>query len=248
MVTRAAETPRVPFRRTSSPGRLHTRPMRKRYRTQAATPTASAYTNARVDPAFTRDVLVAKSATPLGAWSHLDKRTDVEAPLGAPHSASCGHPTAAVTGSSDGNHVGSLGGSLAAHCRARLTVRQHARRQEEKRLPRRVRRSVDRPVRHLRVGCSRRDAAPTRAAAVSPLVVTVAISPRSASVSGDAGNRWPRSSRTSVADDPAPLDRFEMRIGHAGSEGAHRTLRYQRAALPAGQFSMTPTVSYPSRS
>lgn len=29
---------------------------------------------------------------------------------------------------------------------------------------------------------------------------------------------------------------------------AHRTLRYQRAALPAGQFSMIPTVSYPSRS
>jgi hypothetical protein len=29
---------------------------------------------------------------------------------------------------------------------------------------------------------------------------------------------------------------------------AYRTLRYQRAALPTGQFSMTPTVSYPSRS
>ena len=44
------------------------RAMRERYRTQAATPTASAYTNAGVDPAVTRDVLVAKSATPLGAW------------------------------------------------------------------------------------------------------------------------------------------------------------------------------------
>jgi hypothetical protein len=30
--------------------------------------------------------------------------------------------------------------------------------------------------------------------------------------------------------------------------GPHSTLRYQRAALPAGQFSMIPTVSYPSRS
>ena len=44
------------------------------------------------------------------------------------------------------------------------------------------------------------------------------------------------------------LERLEIRTGHAGSEGAHRTLRYQRAALPAGQFSMTPTASYPSRS
>jgi hypothetical protein len=46
--------------------------MRERYRTKAATATASAdtraYTNAGIDPAFARDVLVAKSATPLGAW------------------------------------------------------------------------------------------------------------------------------------------------------------------------------------
>ena len=88
-----------------------------------------------------------------------------------------------------------------------------------------------------------------RAAAVSPVIVAVARSRRSASVPGEiCTNHWPRSSRTSVTDDPAPLDTLEVRARHAASEGAHRTLRYQRAALPAGQFSMTPTVSYPSRS
>jgi hypothetical protein len=88
-----------------------------------------------------------------------------------------------------------------------------------------------------------------RAAAVSPLIVAVARSRRSASVPGGiCTNHWPRSSRTSVTDDPAPLDTLEVRARHAASEGPHRTLRYQRAALPAGQFSMTPTVSYPSRS
>ena len=49
--------------------------------------------------------------------------------------------------------------------------------------------------------------------------------------------------------DPAPLNTLEVHARHAASQGrAHRTLQYQRAALPAGQFSMTPTVSYPSRS
>ena len=36
------------------------------------------YTNAGVDPAFTRDVLVAKSATPLGAWGHTECRRRVK--------------------------------------------------------------------------------------------------------------------------------------------------------------------------
>ena len=88
-----------------------------------------------------------------------------------------------------------------------------------------------------------------RAGAVSSLIVTVALARRAASLpAGNSTIHWPRSSRTSVIDDPAPLDALEVRARHAGSEGAHRTLRYQRAALPAGQFSMTPTVSYPSRS
>ena len=39
--------------------------------------------------------------------------------------------------------------------------------------------------------------------------------------------------------------RVEVRARHVARGRAHRTLRYQRAALPAGQFSMTPTISYP---
>ena len=135
-----------------------------------------------------------------------------------------------------------------AHCRARLIV-GNVLVGEEKRVCRDAREEPWTAQRVTGRWVARgRDSAPTRAVAVSPLVVTVASSPRSASVRGNATNRWPRPSRTSVANDPAPLDRLEVRTGHAGSEGAHRTLRYQRAALPAGQFSMTPTVSYPSRS
>jgi hypothetical protein len=90
---------------------------------------------------------------------------------------------------------------------------------------------------------------PARAGAVSSLIVTVALAGHSASAPwGSSTIHWPRSSRTSVADDPAPLEALEVHAWQAVSEGAHRILRYQRAALPAGQFSMTPTVSYPSRS
>lgn len=87
-----------------------------------------------------------------------------------------------------------------------------------------------------------------RAATVSPMIVTSRFRGARRRCLMGIPQSTGRGLTSSVAEDPAPLDTLEVRARRAASEErAHRTLRYQRAALPAGQFSMAPTVSYPSR-